>query len=55
VAAEGIESPEELAAIRALGCDTVQGYLLGRPSTSTAKHLAGDRRLMLPSESLSYS
>jgi EAL domain-containing protein (putative c-di-GMP-specific phosphodiesterase class I) len=55
VAAEGIESPEELAALRALDCDIVQGYLLGRPSSSTAKHLTGDRRLMLPSETLTYS
>lgn len=55
VAAEGIESSEELAALRALDCDIVQGYLLGRPSSSTAKHLTGDRRLMLPSETLTYS
>ena len=55
VVAEGIESPEELAAVRALDCDIVQGFLLGRPSASTARHLAGDRCLILPSESLTYS
>lgn len=29
---EGIESPEELATVTALGVNLVQGYLLGRPS-----------------------
>ena len=51
----GVESPAELATVRALGCDMVQGYLLGRPSASTARHLDGDRRLLLPSEMLTYS
>ena len=32
VIAEGIETPEQLRAIRALGSDGGQGYLLGRPS-----------------------
>ena len=31
VTAEGIESPRQLAGIRELGCDMVQGYLLGTP------------------------
>jgi diguanylate cyclase (GGDEF)-like protein len=31
VVAEGIERPEVWAALRALGCDRGQGYLLGRP------------------------
>ena len=31
VTAEGIESPRQLAGIRELGCDMVQGYLLGKP------------------------
>jgi EAL domain-containing protein (putative c-di-GMP-specific phosphodiesterase class I) len=31
VIAEGIELPEELNAVRALGADYGQGYLLGRP------------------------
>ena len=29
--AEGVETEEELAMLRALGVDKVQGYLLGRP------------------------
>ncbi|AZI56892.1 EAL domain-containing protein [Nakamurella antarctica] len=29
--AEGVETAEQLAAVRRLGCDLVQGYLLGRP------------------------
>jgi EAL domain-containing protein (putative c-di-GMP-specific phosphodiesterase class I) len=29
--AEGIETPEQLAAVRALGCDLGQGYLFSRP------------------------
>ena len=29
--AEGIERPEQLARVSALGCDFAQGYLLGRP------------------------
>lgn len=33
--AEGIETEEELAAVRALGMDAGQGYLLGRPTTSS--------------------
>ena len=31
VTAEGIETGEQLAALRQLGCDQVQGFLLGRP------------------------
>ena len=34
VVAEGIESVEQLQAVRAAGCDMVQGYLLGRPGTA---------------------
>ncbi|NJK59143.1 MAG: EAL domain-containing protein [Oscillatoriales cyanobacterium SM2_1_8] len=29
--AEGIETPEHLRTLRAIGCDYGQGYLLGRP------------------------
>jgi len=31
VLAEGVETAEQLAAVRTLGCSLVQGYLLGRP------------------------
>lgn len=31
VTAEGIETPEQLAFVRGIGCDHAQGYLLGRP------------------------
>jgi PAS domain S-box-containing protein len=31
VVAEGVESPEQMAALRELGCHAMQGYLLGRP------------------------
>ena len=31
VLAEGVESPEQAEYLRALGCDTIQGYLISRP------------------------
>jgi diguanylate cyclase (GGDEF)-like protein/PAS domain S-box-containing protein len=31
VVAEGVELPEQLEVLRRLGCDSVQGFLLGRP------------------------
>lgn len=31
IVAEGVETPEQLAALRDLGCDLAQGYFLGRP------------------------
>ncbi len=34
IVAEGIEFPEQLTAIRSVGCDVLQGYLLGRPMPS---------------------
>jgi diguanylate cyclase (GGDEF)-like protein/PAS domain S-box-containing protein len=36
VVAEGIERADQLAALRALGCATGQGYLIGRPMTVDA-------------------
>ena len=42
VVAEGVETPEELMVFRAAGCDSVQGYYIGRPwdVTSVAEVLA---------------
>jgi len=37
VVAEGIETPAQLAAVRAAGCDLGQGFLLGKPSTELPK------------------
>jgi len=34
--AEGVETQEQLAAVRALGCTAVQGFLLGRPMPAEA-------------------
>jgi diguanylate cyclase (GGDEF)-like protein/PAS domain S-box-containing protein len=33
--AEGVETETQLTQLRALGCDTVQGYLLGRPAPAS--------------------
>jgi diguanylate cyclase (GGDEF)-like protein len=35
VVAEGVERPAELAVLKAIGCDVVQGFLTGRPVTAT--------------------
>jgi len=36
VVAEGVETPEHLAALRALGCDRAQGYYLSHPLPAAA-------------------
>jgi len=36
VVAEGVETEEQLALLRAMNCDEVQGYLLGRPGPAEA-------------------
>jgi diguanylate cyclase (GGDEF)-like protein/PAS domain S-box-containing protein len=33
--AEGVEMPEQLELLKALGCDAVQGYLLSRPASAS--------------------
>ncbi|WP_227668478.1 EAL domain-containing protein, partial [Klebsiella variicola] len=32
IVAEGVETEEQLTSLQALGCDLVQGYLIGKPS-----------------------
>jgi len=48
VVAEGVETPEQLACLAALGVDEVQGYLLSRPipATEIADLLTHDDRLV---------
>ncbi len=36
IIAEGVETPRQLTIVRDLGCDEVQGYLLGRPAPMDA-------------------
>jgi len=53
VVAEGVETREELAAVRDLGCEYAQGYLLARPCSfdeywSTSKRAPRLRRLKEP-------
>ena len=36
IIAEGVETPAQLAALRALGCQYAQGYLIGRPQRADA-------------------
>jgi diguanylate cyclase len=54
VIAEGIESPEQLAGLKLIGCDLLQGYLLGVPlsGADTGKLLDATRTLVAADESL---
>ncbi len=52
VVAEGVETPAQLAFLKALGCDEVQGYLLGRP---VAPDLLAAQLARTPSQSLDTS
>ena len=48
VVAEGVETPAVLHALARLGCDTVQGYLIGKPvvfATLAEQVLSQDRRV----------
>jgi EAL domain-containing protein (putative c-di-GMP-specific phosphodiesterase class I) len=47
VTVEGVESASQLQLLRAMGCDTMQGYLFARPmrSSQVAAFLARDRAL----------
>lgn len=42
VTAEGVERPDQLTALAELGCDSVQGFLLGRPVEVADFDMAGD-------------
>ena len=47
VVAEGVETQDQLAAAIEAGCDAMQGYLLGRPTTADrCRNLAQDGRLL---------
>jgi diguanylate cyclase (GGDEF)-like protein len=44
VTAEGVETKQQLSMLRALGCNFVQGYLLGRPRSATQLSLQRGRQ-----------
>lgn len=45
VVAEGVETEQQLEALRQVGCDRIQGYLTGEPVPADGvKHLLGDPR-----------
>jgi diguanylate cyclase len=47
VVAEGVDAAPQIAALRRLGCDQLQGFLLSMPvsEAATARLLAGDQRI----------
>ncbi|WP_017935523.1 putative bifunctional diguanylate cyclase/phosphodiesterase [Nocardioides sp. Iso805N] len=47
VIAEGVERPSQLERLRSLGCDSVQGYLIGRPQPALE---LDDPRSMMPAQ-----
>jgi diguanylate cyclase (GGDEF)-like protein len=50
VVAEGVELPEQLAGLKAVGCDLLQGFLLGRPLSATeAEGLFGSAEILVAS------
>jgi diguanylate cyclase (GGDEF)-like protein/PAS domain S-box-containing protein len=44
VTAEGVETKQQLSMLRALGCNYVQGYLLGRPRSASQLGLHGSAK-----------
>ncbi len=51
VCAEGVETPEQLAAVRELGCSHAQGFHLGRPGPTAVPY--EEFRTPAPEQSLS--
>ena len=49
ITAEGVETPDQLATLRSLGVDRVQGYLLARPDSSPMTWRSWSSRRWLPS------
>ena len=45
--AEGVATPEQLAIVRALGCDKIQGYIFSRPiSAEAVREILGQNRIL---------